>query len=211
MTVYCPNCGTANADQATECVSCTTKLEARKPERRAFKGTMMMPGGNAFGTPRSIRLIAGPDAVALYLTVPAAEPVSFASQLRVSELSFARIEEHDHAEMTLLRRLSTILSGTLYQDSLNGKVYPLRAGESLSFASVDGVIRALQLQDDRIALQFHGRVRGMCSLAGAYCRSLMPSYLEWIQARHGLGLFWGATLYLFGLCAGLMRWWGGPV
>ena len=51
MTVYCPNCGTANADQATECVSCTTKLEARKPERRAFKGTMMMPGGNAFGRP----------------------------------------------------------------------------------------------------------------------------------------------------------------
>ncbi|MEO0325832.1 MAG: zinc ribbon domain-containing protein, partial [Myxococcota bacterium] len=44
MTVFCPNCGTKNTDEATHCTSCGTEL--RKPEGRQkkFKGTMMMSG-----------------------------------------------------------------------------------------------------------------------------------------------------------------------
>ena len=36
----------------------------------------------------------------------------------------------------------------------------------------------------------------------------MPTYLAWLKARHGLYLLWGTTLYLFGLIASLLRWWG---
>ena len=48
MTVYCPNCGKPNTDEATQCVSCGTALS--KPEKKAgskFKGTMMMAGVSA--------------------------------------------------------------------------------------------------------------------------------------------------------------------
>jgi hypothetical protein len=37
-------------------------------------------------------------------------------------------------------------------------------------------------------------------------RSLMPTWLEWLKARHGLSLLWGTTLYLFGLVLGVARW-----
>jgi hypothetical protein len=36
----------------------------------------------------------------------------------------------------------------------------------------------------------------------------MPTYLEWLKARHGLSLFWGTSLYLFGLAAAALRWFG---
>jgi hypothetical protein len=36
----------------------------------------------------------------------------------------------------------------------------------------------------------------------------MPTYLEWLRARHGLSLLWGTTLYLFGVIVGALRWWG---
>jgi hypothetical protein len=34
----------------------------------------------------------------------------------------------------------------------------------------------------------------------------MPTLLEWTRAQHGLGLMWGATLYIFGIIGALMRW-----
>ena len=37
--------------------------------------------------------------------------------------------------------------------------------------------------------------------------SLMPTWLEWIRARHGLSLLWATTLYLFGVITAILRWW----
>ena len=48
MTVYCPNCGKPNTDEAASCVSCGSEL--KKPAGRKgskFKGTMMMTGVTA--------------------------------------------------------------------------------------------------------------------------------------------------------------------
>ncbi len=48
MTVYCPNCGKPNTDEANACASCGTQLTkpgARKAAK--FKGTMMMAGVTA--------------------------------------------------------------------------------------------------------------------------------------------------------------------
>jgi hypothetical protein len=78
----------------------------------------------------------------------------------------------------------------------------------LHLEGVHGVIRTLQLLEDHIALTFHGYVSGMRSGYGANPRSLMPTYLEWLQARHGLSLLWGTTIYLVGLLVGALRWWG---
>lgn len=48
MTVFCPNCGKPNTDQATKCISCATELRpAARPAGGKFKGTMMMAGVQA--------------------------------------------------------------------------------------------------------------------------------------------------------------------
>jgi hypothetical protein len=52
------------------------------------------------------------------------------------------------------------------------------------------------------------RQLGMTTGSGEGRRTLMPTYLEWMRARHGVSLLWGTTLYLFGLIAGALRWWG---
>jgi hypothetical protein len=105
--------------------------------------------------------------------------------------------------------VSAIQSGTLYLESLNGSEYRLRSGQVLEFDEFEGQIRSLQLADNLITMQVHGRVRGMRTGVGSSERSLMPTVLEWLSARHGLSLLWGATLYLFGILAGVIRWWNG--
>ncbi|MCA9600551.1 MAG: zinc ribbon domain-containing protein, partial [Myxococcales bacterium] len=40
MTVFCPNCGKPNTDEATKCVACGAEL--KKQGAKKFKGTMMM-------------------------------------------------------------------------------------------------------------------------------------------------------------------------
>ena len=79
----------------------------------------------------------------------------------------------------------------------------------LEFDEIEGEIRMLRLTDDHIALQLHARVRGMSTGSGDTDRSLMPTWLEWLYARHGMSLLWGTTLYVFGLIAGILRWWRG--
>ena len=46
MTVFCPNCGKPNTDEASACAACGTELKAASPKVAAskFKGTMMMSG-----------------------------------------------------------------------------------------------------------------------------------------------------------------------
>jgi hypothetical protein len=81
----------------------------------------------------------------------------------------------------------------------------------IHFEQVRGEIRTLRLQDNNIDLKFHGRVRGLGAGPEENPRSLMPTWLEWLRARHSLSLFWGAAIYLFGLIAGVLRWWGKPI
>ncbi|HJL16090.1 MAG TPA: zinc-ribbon domain-containing protein, partial [Sandaracinaceae bacterium LLY-WYZ-13_1] len=42
MTLFCPNCGKPNTDEATQCVACGTELQPKSSQK--FKGTMMMSG-----------------------------------------------------------------------------------------------------------------------------------------------------------------------
>jgi hypothetical protein len=41
-------------------------------------------------------------------------------------------------------------------------------------------------------------------------QNLMPTWLEWLKAQHGLSLLWGSTFYLFGLALTVSRWFKGP-
>jgi hypothetical protein len=142
------------------------------------------------------------------LELPGSSKGPFTEQIRVTALSFHRFEQYHASDRTLIRHASTIQSGTLHLEGVGGTRHPLRAGEGIRFERVHGVIRMLELEGQQAHVQFRGHVRGMQTGWGESERSLMPSYLEWLEARHGLYLLWGSTLYIFGLVAGLMRWWG---
>ena len=160
-----------------------------------------------FTSPKSVFLYPGSNEVQMDLMLPTAAPGTFSPQLAARDLSLFRIEEIADLDRTVVRHMSTILSGTLYLESLNGKKRSLRPGEVLRFEDVRGEIRTLRLQEDHIILKFHGHVRGMSTGSEKPHRSLMPTLLEWLRARHGLSLLWGTTLYLLGLVLGAFRWW----
>ena len=161
-----------------------------------------------FSSPQPVVMRSGQNDIDLDMDLPAGAKGSFSPQDVVEALSFTRVDEHTEAEHTLVRRISTILSGSLYFEELAGRELHLRSGEGLRFRSSHGEVRTLELRDGHIALTFHGYVRGMTTGAGENRRSLMPTYLEWLSAQHGLSLLWGTTLYLLGLVIGLLRNWG---
>ncbi len=189
-------------------------LEGKGPDLRvSVHGPTQIgiPGAPAedvdFAVPHSI-LLQPSDVVEMNLTLPEASSTGFTPLLQLEDLSLFRIDEYTGAEGTVVRRVSAIQSGTIYFESLDGQARRLRPGQALHFDLVQGEIRTLQLDEDHITLHVRGRVRGMSTGAEENLRSLMPTYLDWLQARHGITLLWGTALYLFGLIAGVLRWWG---
>lgn len=85
----------------------------------------------------------------------------------------------------------------LYFQSLNGKERSLRPGEKIRFEQVRGEIRTLRLDDNQIALKFHGHVQGMSTGSPENRSSLMPTCLEWLSARHSLSLVLGHNALSF--------------
>jgi hypothetical protein len=161
-----------------------------------------------FAVPKSVELIAGSGDFELVFAPRTPKPTLFASQLRVENLSFGEIDVIPTQEdTTLVRRLSNIRSGRLYQESLNGKERVLRSGENLQFSASQGEMRSLELREDHLELRFYGRVRGMRIGPSERQRSLMPSRLQWLAAQPTLYLFWGALVYVLGLAVGVLRWW----
>ena len=125
--------------------------------------------------------------------------ILFGEQIEISNLSITRVNESQRAAdgSRVPRRVSAIESGTLYLEELNGKAIPLRPGEQLQFKVLKGTIRKLSLQDDLITLQFRGTVEGIIS-GFVDSRSLMPSWLQYIQAREAwLAVVGGVFTALF--------------
>ncbi len=169
-----------------------------------------LPGAAArqvvFVSPKAVLLQPGPGVIDLDLTFRDLSRTSLSPQMSVSALSFSQVEQLGDTEHSVVRRLSTVLSGTLYLESLDGAARPLRPGEDIRFGQARGQLRAVRLGDDHISLRFHGRVRDMTTGSEDSPRSLMPTWLEWLKARHGLSLLWGTTLYVSGLIVGALRW-----
>lgn len=171
-------------------------------------------GGSAqfdFLMPDVAVMQSGENEVDLDLTLLDPSKDDFSSQLSVSDLSFFHIDEFRDPNNTLVRRVSTILSGTLNFESLNGLERKIRPGEMIQLENPQLEIRTFRLRDDHIELKFHGRVRGMNVGSDEGRRSLMPTWLEWLQARHSLSLLWGTAVYLFSLGIGALRWWRKPL
>ena len=160
-----------------------------------------------FASPKAIVMTSDSQEVRLVFSV-ANDSIGagFSSQLAAHELRLFQIDEFVDQKNTIVRKVSTIHSGTLYLEELKGKEIQLRPREQISFKQSVGEIRTIRLNDNRVELKYYGRVRGMDSGFGENKRNLMPTYLEWLSARHGLSLLWGTTLYIFGIIVGVLRW-----
>jgi hypothetical protein len=160
-----------------------------------------------FPAPAPVLLRAGTNEIDLDIEFSSV-PFALRSPLFVDSLSLFQTEQFVEERRTIVRNTSTILAGTLYFESLGGRAKTLRAGEGIRFEEARGEIRTLRWKDNHLALGYHGTVSGMNTGSGEHTNSLMPTCLEWLQARHGLSLLWAASVYFFGLIFGALRWWG---
>jgi hypothetical protein len=135
----------------------------------------------------------------------------FRSQLQFEDLSLVRIDEDSDISQSHLRRESTVRSGTLYFEALDGRARAIRPGEMLEFEQARGWIRKIELGEEGLTVMLRMTVAEIRTGWDGSSRSLMPTYLEWLRARHGLYLLWGTVGYLFSLALSLLRWWGSEV
>ena len=158
-------------------------------------------------TPQSIVLAPGSTDVNLDLAPQRADATLFAPGLTITDMTVMRIDEVHEGDQTVVRAASTIRSGSVYLEELGGRELRLRANEGLRFAEAFGEIRSIARQGGGLALNFHGRVRGMVCGPLEHPRNLMPRWLDWLRANQPLSLLWGSALYLFGLSTAVRQWW----
>jgi hypothetical protein len=161
----------------------------------------------AAATPQAAALMPGPADVDFDLVALNPALSVLAPSLAISTLALVRIDEVAQGGRSVVRRVSTLHSGSVFFDELAGRELRLRAREALRFDEVRGEIRELRLADGRLIVNFHGKVRGMASGSLEHPRRLMPSWLDWLRANQPLALLWGSALYVFGLLTTLWQWW----
>jgi hypothetical protein len=160
--------------------------------------------------PRAVDFESSGGTLDLDLTLPEGAPAPRWEQIVVRDLRLHRVEDMQDAARPLARPVSTIQSGSVYFEALDGTERKLRTGELLRFGEANGTFLTLDLREDGIAATFQGDVREMRSGSGDEPRSLMPTLLEWLRKRQGLSLMWGTALYLSGIALTLRRWWRKP-
>ena len=160
------------------------------------------PRTDALEAPRAIVLRPAPGVVSLDMELIDPRQSGVTSQVAARQLRFSRVDEFPDRSLGLVRKRSTIVGGTLYLEALNSAKRQIRAGEDLHFDSSRGTIRMIRLDPEHLSLNFHGEVGGMRTGE----QNLMPTWLEWLRARHGLSLFWGSVVYLFGFGLAAVRW-----
>jgi hypothetical protein len=158
-------------------------------------------------TPQPIVLTPGSAQLDLDLAPLNAGAGLLAPGLDVIELGLMRIDEVTEGDRTAVRAVSTVQSGSVYLEELGGRELRLRAHEGLRFDLARGEVRSIGVKDGALALNFHGRVRGMASGPLDHPRNLMPRWLDWLRENQPLSLLWGSAVYLFGVSTAVRQWW----
>ena len=179
-------------------------------------GTVVFAPANAPATtttlraPRPVDFTGTTSALDLDLTLAPAAQAPRWQQIEARDLQVYRVENEQDADRPLTRPVSTVLSGSLFFESVGGTERKLRPGEMLRFGGASGTFLTLDLRDDGIATTFQGDVRDLRTGAGEHPRSLMPTLLDWLRQRQGLSLLWATALYLFGVVTTFRKWWRKP-
>jgi hypothetical protein len=156
--------------------------------------------------PRGIAVTAGAAPLDLALEFPDDEDPSFLPLLPVDRLGFINVEEFGDGTELETRVVSSILSGTLYYESLDGRERKLRENEEIHLSGLKGVIRSIRLKPGNLVLRYDGAVRGIVSGSEAHAHNLMPSWLEFLKAQRPVELLWATGMYLFGMVMAALKW-----
>jgi hypothetical protein len=183
------------------------------PIQATVVGTIAVEGAGrteqlAASVPKPVIVRTGREPMDLDLTLDATSPRIIGSPLHVRDVVFQRVERYTDGGRDVVEVVSTITSGTLAFESLDGQQRSIRTGERLRFGGSTGEIRLAHVGAAGFDVHYEGRVSGMITGPPETPRSLMPTWLDWMRARHGLTLLWGTAFYLFGVVAGVLRWWG---
>ena len=141
-------------------------------------------------------------------------PVDAASVLerrniRIRKIAFDELFEEATPENVGLvhGRASSIIKGTIFNESLGGRQSALRNRETVEVDVAEGVVRELRLEADGVHLNLSASVRELKTGTAGALQTLRPSYLEWMAEHHALKLAWASAAWIFGLMAGGVRWW----
>jgi hypothetical protein len=160
-----------------------------------------------FAIPQSVGSLSGSNATDIDFTPSHAPTGNFLQEVPIEKLSVSRVERYSDGDRSIVRRVSTVLSGSTYFEAL-GTETAMRPAEEILIGSAVGEIRTLALEENDLAVKFHGQVKGLSNGFEESVTDIMPTRLEWLRAVHGLPLLWGTALYLFTMAAALIRWWG---
>lgn len=186
-----------------------SEIELRADATGTIEVTSNAPSATLrLASPKAFTFTFGSPEANLDLTLRDDAASPFATNLAIKDPSFLAFEEIVDVERTLGRQVPTILSGSVYYQELDGQERQLRGSEGLQLHNCKGELRAIEIAPKGLRFRFVGEVSGIDKGLAAYKTNIMPTYLEWIRANHGLALLWGTTLYLFSLGVGLLRWWG---
>lgn len=145
-------------------------------------------------------------ALDLDISLRPGESLAFGRLIPVDQLSLLQVQSLGSGLKAAPRQISSVLAGSLYFSSLNGKAYKLREAEELRLNSVDGNLVSVLLTASQATLRFDGTASNLTTGSPPYARTLMPTWLEWLRAQEPLALLWGTTLSLVGVALGLLRW-----
>jgi len=179
-------------------------------------GTVAIAPANAPTTtttlraPRPVDFTGTTSALDLDVTLAPVAGAPRWQQIEARDLQLYRVENEQDSDRPLARPVSTVLSGSIFFESVGGTERKLRPGEMLRFGGARGTFLTLDLRDEGIATTFQGDVRELNNGSGEHPRSLMPTLLDWLRQRQGLSLLWGTALYLFGIVTTFRRWWRKP-
>ncbi len=137
--------------------------------------------------------------------LPLAEGTPRSMNLPVSAVSLSRVITASTSDGPSPIRLSTILTGTIFFDSIGGRERKLREGERIELTDFRGFLHTLDANKDRIHTRLTGDVADLTS--GESDSTLKPTCFEYIMTNHSLPSFWGAIIYCFGLFLAFSRWW----
>ena len=130
-------------------------------------GTVVIAPANAPATtttlraPRPVDFTGTTSALDLDLTLAPAAQAPRWQQIEARDLQVYRVENEQDADRPLTRPVSTVLSGSLFFESVGGTERKLRPGEMLRFGGASGTFLTLDLRDDGIATTFQGDVRDL--------------------------------------------------
>jgi hypothetical protein len=134
---------------------------------------------------------------------PLNESPRLAQQTQISSLNFMRFDNLSDTQRVRGELVSGIESGTIYYEGLAGTERDkreLRPGERLQFGAAQGTLRAIELENGLIHIQFRGTVRQMRT--GSH--SLMPTYIERFRANDVFKALVAGLVTLLG--GGLVTW-----